>query len=278
MPELPEVETVCRSLAQMLQGYQINKVDLYRLDLRYPFPPLMNELLQGTTVIEIERRAKYILMHTDSGYTWLIHLGMSGRIHELALTDMPGKHDHMVIHLEDGRRIAYNDPRRFGYMDLVPRPSIHQSIHLKNLGFEPLASQLTAEIFYRLLSKVKRPIKTALLDQRLVVGLGNIYVCEALWQSKIHPQENACNLTKEQVEILLKSAQEILQKAIKAGGSTLKDYRQVNGELGYFQHTFSVYDREARACQRLSCNGTIKRISQSGRSTFYCPNCQRRQS
>ncbi|AIK97215.1 bifunctional DNA-formamidopyrimidine glycosylase/DNA-(apurinic or apyrimidinic site) lyase [Candidatus Odyssella acanthamoebae] len=278
MPELPEVETVCRGLEQMLQGYQIDAVELRRLDLRYPFPPLMNERLEGTKVIEVERRAKYILMHTDLGHTWLIHLGMSGRIHELAGTDTPGKHDHAIIHLQDGRRIAYNDPRRFGYMDLLPRAFIHQSIHLKNLGLEPLAPDLTAEIFHTLLSKAKRPIKTTLLDQRLVVGLGNIYVCEALWQSKIHPEEQASTLTKRQAEILLESARDILQKAIKAGGSTLKDYRQVNGELGYFQHTFSVYDRETGACQRPSCSGTIKRMNQSGRSTFYCPSCQRRQS
>ncbi|WP_010300830.1 bifunctional DNA-formamidopyrimidine glycosylase/DNA-(apurinic or apyrimidinic site) lyase [Candidatus Odyssella thessalonicensis] len=277
MPELPEVETVCRGLMKMLQGYRIEQIELHRLDLRYPFPPLMAECLKGATVIEIERRAKYILMHTDVGYTWLIHLGMSGRLYELTDTTAIGKHDHVVIHLKGKRRVIYQDPRRFGFMDLLPRASILQCNHLKNL-LEPLDQTLTAQALHQLLVKTNRPIKTVLLDQRLVVGLGNIYVCEALWRSQIHPLEPAANLTLDQADLLLKSAQEVLRQAIAAGGSTLKDYRQVNGELGYFQHTFSVYNQEKGACQRPLCDGTIERISQSGRSTFFCPSCQRRQS
>jgi formamidopyrimidine-DNA glycosylase len=276
MPELPEVETVCRGLGQMLQGHKIVRVELNRPGLRYPFPPLMAERLENSCVTQIERRAKYILLHTDLGYTWLIHLGMSGRIYEL--TGMAGKHDHVVVHLSDGRRIAYCDPRRFGFMDLILRSDINKSVHLEHLGVEPLADDLTAGYFHQLLAKSRRPIKTALLDQRLVVGLGNIYVCEALWQSRIHPLELASNLNRIKSAELLESIQAILRRAIEAGGSTLKDYRQVNGELGYFQHVFSVYDRAAGACQRLSCDGTIERISQSGRSTFFCPSCQGRQT
>lgn len=276
MPELPEVETVCRGLEQMLKGSQINRLELRREGLRYPFPVLMEDRLQGATVIEVKRRAKYILLDTDTNYTWIIHLGMSGRIHELEPDSTPGKHDHVIVHLTDQRRIAYNDVRRFGFMDLVVRSVAEQSIHLKSLGTEPFAPDLTADVFHELLCGSKRPIKTILLDQRLVVGLGNIYVCEALWQSSINPETPGASLTRDQTTKLLGAIQGTLSKAIEAGGSTLKDYRQVSGELGYFQHTFNVYDREARACQRPSCVGTIKRITQSGRSTFFCPSCQRR--
>lgn len=276
MPELPEVETVCSGLRQLLGGCRLSRLDLRRLDLRYPFPPLMKERLEGSVLQDITRRAKYILIHTDAGYTWIIHLGMSGRIHQLAVDEPYGKHDHVVLHLEDGRRIVYNDARRFGFMDLIPTQNLRESPHLKNLGLEPFDPQLTPESLLHLFQRRISPIKTALLDQQFIVGLGNIYVCEALWRCEIHPATPVNQITLEQWKKLLPEIQKTLQEAIESGGSTLRDYRQVTGELGYFQHRFFVYDREAGACQRPQCGGTIERLQQSGRSTFFCPHCQRR--
>ena len=276
MPELPEVETVCSGLRQLLGGCRVDRLELRRSDLRYPFPLLMNERLQGSVLQDITRRAKYILIHTDTGYTWIIHLGMSGRIHQVASGDPYGKHDHVVLHLDDGRRIVYNDARRFGFMDLVPTQNLSKNIHLNHLGIEPFDPKLTPENLVQLFHKRTSPIKTALLDQRFIVGLGNIYVCEALWRCEIHPTTPVNQVTLKQWQKLLPEIQKTLQEAIDSGGSTLRDYRQVSGELGYFQHRFFVYDREAGACQRPQCGGTIERLQQSGRSTFFCPQCQRR--
>ncbi len=276
MPELPEVETVCSGLRQLLGGCRLDRLELRRSDLRYPFPVMMAERLQGAVFQEITRRAKYILIHTDTGYSWIIHLGMSGRIHKLEVGEPCGKHDHVVLHLDDGRRIAYNDTRRFGFMDLVPTQILTDNVHLKHLGFEPFDPTLKPDILVVLFSRRTSPVKTALLDQSFIVGLGNIYVCEVLWRCEIHPLTPVSQITLMQWQHLLPEIQKTLQEAIESGGSTLRDYRQVSGELGYFQHGFFVYDREARACQRPQCGGTIERMQQGGRSTFYCPKCQRR--
>lgn len=276
MPELPEVETVCAGLRQLMVGCRLKAVELRRSDLRYPFPPMMAERLAESTITDITRRAKYALVHTDKGYTWIIHLGMSGRLYQLKDQEIYGAHDHVIIHLEDGRRIAYNDARRFGFMDLTQTHNLSESSHLKNLGYEPFDPTLTPQKLKVIFQGRISPVKTALLDQRFIVGLGNIYVCEALWRCQIHPQMPIGQITLSDWEKLLPEIQQTLMEAIQSGGSTLRDHRQVTGELGYFQHHFFVYDRESRACQRDHCGGTIERLQQSGRSTFYCPQCQRR--
>ncbi len=274
MPELPEVETVCRGLTPLLVGQQIHKVTLQRENLRYPFPFLMPERLQDVTILGVRRRAKYILIDLSSCDTWLIHLGMSGKFHQLAAEAQFGKHDHLVLKTITGLTLAYNDPRRFGYMALLRTDQIDQSSYCKNLGLEPLDANLTAAHLHGLFSFIKRPIKIALLEQQRLVGLGNIYVCESLWAAGINPFRESRSLNYDEWSKLLPEIQSVLQRAIAAGGSTLKDYKKINGDLGYFQHHFSVYDCEGGACQKANCNGTIKRVVQSGRSTFYCPTCQ----
>lgn len=274
MPELPEVETVCRGLTPILVGQQIHEVTLQRENLRYPFPFMMSERLQGVTVLTIRRRAKYILMDLSSHDTWLVHLGMSGKFHQLTAALAIGKHDHLVLKTTSGLTLAYNDPRRFGYMALLPTDRIDQSSYCKHLGLEPLDSTLTVASVLALFSSIKRPIKIALLEQQHLVGLGNIYVCESLWAAGISPFRESKSLSYQEWAKLLPEIQSVLQRAIAAGGSTLKDYKKINGDLGYFQHHFSVYDCAGGACQKVNCNGTIKRVVQSGRSTFYCPTCQ----
>lgn len=274
MPELPEVETVCRGLAPILCGQQIQSLTLQRENLRYPFPYLMPERLQGATIITIRRRAKYILIDLSTQETWLIHLGMSGKFHELQGLTCLGKHDHLVISLASGTILAYNDPRRFGYMALLPTSQVEQSSYCRELGREPLDPELSAKNVQQLFANSRRPIKTALLEQHRLVGLGNIYVCESLWAAGISPFRESCSLTIQEWERLLPEIQRVLRQAIAAGGSTLKDYKRVDGKLGYFQHHFSAYDCAGEACQKGNCDGTIKRVVQSGRSTFYCPACQ----
>lgn len=274
MPELPEVETVCRGLTPILVGQQVQEVILQRENLRYPFPFMMPERLQGVTIVAIRRRAKYILMDLSSHETWLVHLGMSGKFHQLTAALTIGKHDHLLLKTTSGLILAYNDPRRFGYMALLPTDQINQSSYCKNLGQEPLDSTLTSTSVWALFSSVKRPIKIALLEQQYLVGLGNIYVCESLWAAGISPFRESRSLGCQEWAKLLPEIQSVLQRAIAAGGSTLKDYKKINGDLGYFQHHFSVYDCAGGACQKANCNGTIKRVVQSGRSTFYCPTCQ----
>lgn len=274
MPELPEVETVCRGLAPILCGQQIQNLSLQRENLRYPFPYLMQERLLGATIMAVRRRAKYILIDLSTHETWLIHLGMTGKFHELQALDYPGKHDHLVMLLTSGIRLAYNDPRRFGYMALIATDQVEQSPYCKELGYEPLDVGLNAKNVHQLFANSKRPIKTALLEQQRLVGLGNIYVCESLWATGISPFRESCSLTIQEWECLLPEIQKILYRAIAAGGSTLKDYKRVDGKLGYFQHHFSAYDCAGESCQKENCNGTIKRVVQSGRSTFYCPTCQ----
>jgi formamidopyrimidine-DNA glycosylase len=271
VPELPEIETVCRGLRPFLENYSIQNVQINRPNLRYPFPPLFKERLEGAKIIKIERRAKYILIHLDNELTWVIHLGMSGRIR--INEETVNKHDHVIWTTEQYCHFVYNDPRRFGLMDLVRTRDLDQHRLFTNLGIDPFDAELTPELLHKFLSKNARPLKSVLLDQTIIVGLGNIYVCEALWLTNLSPFRNANTLSLKQCNELLENVLCVLKKAINAGGSTLKDYSQPNGELGYFQHQFKAYGREGKECLTESCNGSIKRIVQSGRSTFYCSVC-----
>jgi formamidopyrimidine-DNA glycosylase len=293
MPELPEVETVRRGLAPYLEGARIDKVTLNRKDLRFPFPRGFAKALEGQTITSVGRRAKYLLFHLSNGKIWLGHLGMTGafrfaegkfkepsRYYEPA---EDGKHDHVVMHLTHPSRgketLIYSDPRRFGFMDLFAREE--DSPYLKDLGPEPLGNQFNADEMAGRFKGKSAPIKAALLDQRVVAGLGNIYVSEALHRAHIRPTVPAKKLVLKsgkpsaRLDLLADGVRTVLVEALEAGGSTLRDFRAADGASGYFQHRFAVYDREGEPCPTPGCNGTIKRIVQSGRSTFYCPVCQK---
>lgn len=284
MPELPEVETVRSGLVPSMEGRVILKADIRRPDLRWPFPDRMAERLTGSRVDRLRRRSKYILADLDSGETLLIHLGMSGRMliqgsgvigefhHALPATE---KHDHVILDMEGGARVVFNDARRFGMMDLWPTTKIEMHPLLAGLGPEPLGNAFDETYLAAALKGRKTPIKSALLDQKLVSGLGNIYVCEALWRAHIHPRTKAASLSRSRAQSLVPVIRDVLGEAIEAGGSSLKDYRQTDGELGYFQHSFAVYGREGDACRTPGCEREIARIVQAGRSTFFCPGCQR---
>ncbi|MCZ4272157.1 bifunctional DNA-formamidopyrimidine glycosylase/DNA-(apurinic or apyrimidinic site) lyase [Maritalea porphyrae] len=292
MPELPEVETVKNGLAPFMDGATIKRIVLNRPNLRFPFPDGFQELLEGQQIGQLRRRAKYLIVPLMSGTNMLAHLGMSGSfkinaelIEGTARKFVPlaqQKHDHVileVVHPTRGRvDIIYNDPRRFGYMDLFDDEQ--ESPHFAKMGPEPLGNQFNAQhLAERFLNK-KTPIKSALLDQRNVAGLGNIYVCEALFLSKIDPRcpigtlVRADGKPKKALELLAPTIVQVLNEAIAAGGSTLKDFKHADGELGYFQHRFQAYGREGEPCLAPNCKANIARIVQSGRSTFYCPNCQ----
>lgn len=283
MPELPEVETVRTGMAPAMEGQRFTQVQINRPDLRWPFPERMAERLTGTRVERLRRRSKYILCDLDSGETLLIHLGMSGRV--LISGDplgnfvhnhpAPEKHDHVVFDFENGARVTYNDPRRFGAMDLIQTAGLDAHPLMSSLGPEPLGNSFHAEALKAALDGRNTPIKSALLDQKTVSGLGNIYVCEALYRSGVDPRRKAKAISAERVGRLTNAIRQVLTEAIEAGGSSLKDYRQADGELGYFQHNFDVYDREGEPCKSPGCSGQIRRIVQSGRSTFFCPQCQR---
>ena len=283
MPELPEVETVRRGLEPVMEGQVIAQAEVRRPDLRWPFPEHMAERLTGMMVHRLRRRSKYILADLSSGETLIIHLGMSGRM--LISGDPQGrfhhdhppveKHDHVVLHMENGARITFNDPRRFGAMDLAPTDSVEAHKLLSVLGPEPLGNAFDQTYLVQRLKTRRSPIKSALLDQKVVAGLGNIYVCEVLFRAGIAPQRQAAGLSQKRIASLVPLIRDVLEEAIDAGGSSLRDYRQADGELGYFQHTFAVYDREGAPCQTTGCKGKIKRIVQSGRSSFYCTQCQR---
>lgn len=283
MPELPEVETVRRGLLPVMEGARIASAQVNRPDLRWPFPENMAERLTGKTVLSLERRSKYLLAALSSGETLLVHLGMSGRV--LISGDQLGRfvhehpapqvHDHVVLDMKNGARITYNDPRRFGAMDLMPTGTREQHPLLAALGPEPLGNAFHEEHLISALAKRNTPIKAALLDQKIVAGLGNIYVCEALFRSGIHPARKAGRLSARRVASHVPIVRATLQDAIAAGGSSLRDYRQADGELGYFQHSFDVYGREGQPCRRDGCGGVVRRIVQSGRSSFYCARCQR---
>ena len=281
MPELPEVETVRRGLQPVLQGHVIAQAQVNRPDLRFPLPERMAERLTGQTVLSLRRRSKYILVDLSSDETLLIHLGMSGRmlvsgamVGEFHHTHpAPQKHDHVVLTMESGAQITFNDARRFGSMDLMPTAKWQSHKLLADLGPEPLGNAFNAPYLAHRLEGRQTPIKSALLDQRIVSGLGNIYVCEVLHRAKIAPTRLAGDLTAHNIAQLVPLIREVLTEAIDAGGSSLRDYRQADGELGYFQHTFRVYDREGDLC--LTCGTPIARLVQSGRSSFHCPTCQR---
>ena len=282
MPELPEVETVRTGLAPVMEGQVIARADVNRPDLRWPFPEGMAARLTGQRVERLRRRSKYILADLASGETLLIHLGMSGRmvvsgdplgrfVHDHPL---PEKHDHVVFHMGNGARVTFNDARRFGAMDLMPTATAEAHKLLAVLGPEPLGNDFHEDHLVRAFSGKNSPVKAALLDQGIVAGLGNIYVCEALFRTGISPRRKAGQIAAPRVAALVPIIRRVLEDAIAAGGSSLRDYRQADGELGYFQHSFDVYGREGAPCRRPGCDGTIRRIVQSGRSSFYCAQCQ----
>lgn len=293
MPELPEVETVRRGLAPTMEGATLERLELRRADLRFPFPPNMAEELSGKKITGLSRRAKYLMIYFEGGRVLVCHLGMSGsfRIMEEIVGDFSHArsksevHDHVVFHLigESGSkaRVIYNDPRRFGFMFMGTATDVFDNPHLKSLGMEPTGNALDGPAIAQMMKDKATPLKTALLDQTLIAGLGNIYVCEALWRSGLSPRRKAGTLAKNngtptpKCNILAGHIRQVIADAIEAGGSSLRDHVQTDGSLGYFQHNFAVYDREGHACSQANCRGSIKRITQSGRSTFYCWACQR---
>ncbi|PKU23391.1 bifunctional DNA-formamidopyrimidine glycosylase/DNA-(apurinic or apyrimidinic site) lyase [Telmatospirillum siberiense] len=276
MPELPEVETVCRGLALALEGRLLTNARTYRAGLRRPFPPDFAERLRGRRVQTLSRRAKYLTLFLDDGWVWLAHLGMSGRM-LIGPADgaEPGKHDHLIVETEEGQRVAYNDARRFGLMDLCPADELSRHPLLASLGPEPLDDAFTPAVLGAALAGRSGPIKTALLDQTLVAGIGNIYASEALFRAGIHPARPADEVGLKPLRRLVGAIKAVLTEAIAAGGSSLRDHRRPDGELGYFQHAFAVYDREGLPCPDCTCGEGIRRLVQSGRSTFYCPKRQR---
>ena len=302
MPELPEVETVRRGLAPALDGARIVAADVRRPDLRFPFPDGLQNLLEGAQITALTRRAKYLLIelgndHSDTATTLIAHLGMSGsyRVEIEGEASVPGlfhherstlgTHDHLVLDVEGGAigkaRVIYNDPRRFGFVLATPTSALHEHPFLADLGPEPLGNALSAQHLALRFTGKRSPLKAALLDQKNIAGLGNIYVCEALSRARLSPKRLAQSLvTKtgaptERLERLTSVIRDVIGEAIEAGGSSLRDHKQTDGSLGYFQHSFGVYDREHAPCPTPGCRGTIRRIVQSGRSTFYCPTCQR---
>jgi len=283
MPELPEVETVKAGIAPVMEGHVIAQAQVNRPDLRWPFPDRMAERLSGQRVLGLRRRSKYILVDLESAETLLIHLGMSGRMlisgHTVGdfhhVHPAPAKHDHVVFEMDSGVRITFNDARRFGAMDLMQTATQDDHWLIRDLGPEPLGNGFNESYLISRLAGRNTPIKSALLDQRIVSGLGNIYVCEVLFRAGIHPKRKAGQISAKRVASLVPLIRQVLSEAIAAGGSSLRDYRQSDGELGYFQHVFQVYDREGEQCATHGCDRVIQRIVQSGRSSFFCPQCQR---
>jgi formamidopyrimidine-DNA glycosylase len=293
MPELPEVETVRRGLQPAMEGSKILKAEARRKDLRFPFQKDFIARLEGQTVTGLGRRAKYLMADLTSGDVLLMHLGMSGsfRVLHNEGKNTPGQfhhprsedraHDHVIFHMSSGSAVIFNDPRRFGYMKIIARKALEDEPLLKGLGPEPLGNEFDAAMLARSCAGKKTNLKAALLDQRVVAGLGNIYVCEALFRAHLSPKRLASTLADkkraptEHAKRLVTSIHAVLNQAIKAGGSSLRDHRQTSGELGYFQHSFQVYDREGEKCQSSGCGGIVRRFTQNGRSTFWCPKCQK---
>ena len=292
MPELPEVETVRRGLAPVMEGARFDKVEARRGDLRWPLPKDFARRLQGQTVTGLGRRAKYLLADLSSGEVLLMHLGMSGSFrvaqdhgatpggyyHERS---QASAHDHVVFHMSNGAVVTFNDPRRFGSMKLIPSARLEAEPLLRALGPEPLGNAFDAEMLAKACAGKKTSLKAALSDQKIVAGLGNIYVCEALHRARLSPKRRASTIAgrsgapNERARALTDGIKAVLGDAIAAGGSSLRDHRQTSGELGMFQHRFRVYDRADKPCQTRGCKGTVRRIVQTGRSTFYCPVCQK---
>jgi formamidopyrimidine-DNA glycosylase len=275
MPELPEVETVRRGLASMISGRRIVRVELRRPDLRRPFPPKLAAQLNGALIGALGRRGKYILIELDEDGLLLLHLGMSGRLTAGRAELPPAAHDHVVLTLDDGTVIRFNDPRRFGLVDYLRRGEASQHPLLAGLGPEPLEPGFDGPYLRGALAGKLTPIKAALLDQRLVAGLGNIYVCEALFRARLSPRRLAASIGRGRAERLAAAIKSVLAEAIAAGGSSLRDYVQPDGALGYFQHRWAVYGREGDPCPGCDCSAGVRRIVQSGRSTFFCTRWQR---
>lgn len=277
MPELPEVETVRRGLVPAMEGHTISAVQVFRANLRFPFPKRFAELVKNSKILKLSRRAKYIIANLDSGTAIIMHLGMTGsfRIETRNESDTLElkKHDHLVFKMKNGTSIIYNDPRRFGFMDLSASNDLKSYPRLKLLGPEPLSDAFSVSTLLTNLANKKTPIKSALLDQKVVAGLGNIYVCEALFLSRISPLRLANTVSNRRIPLLVEAINETIQAAIDSGGSTLRNFSHTDGTLGYFQHKFQVYDKEGHPCD--NCTLPIRRIVQSGRSTFYCTKCQR---
>ena len=282
MPELPEVETVRRGLEPVLAGRVITHADIRRPDLRWPFPAGLADRLTGARVDALRRRSKYLLADLDGGDTLIVHLGMSGRLLVSGTQvgafhhphPVPAKHDHVVLDIEGGGRVTLNDARRFGAVDLWPTAGLAAHRLLVGLGPEPLGNAFNAATLAARLAGRLTSVKAVLLDQRVVAGLGNIYVCEALWRARVSPFRLGRDVTPGEVETLVGAIRAVLEDAIAAGGSSLRDYRRADGELGYFQHSFAVYGREGEPCPRPDCGGTVARVAQAGRSSFFCPSCQ----
>jgi formamidopyrimidine-DNA glycosylase len=279
MPELPEVETVCRGLAKALTGARVVEARAYRADLRAPLPADLAHRLKNRRFQAITRRAKYILIALDKDETLLLHLGMSGRMTIHQAPQAPGKHDHVTMRFDNGAFLCFNDPRRFGLCDLVASRDLAAHQWLRHLGIEPLSDDLTPEALLQRFKGKKTAIKLTLLDQTLIAGIGNIYACEALYHAGIHPERAAGSCTKAQIAKLIPAIRNVLNAAIAAGGSSLRDYVQSDGELGWFQNQFAVYAREGQPCPDCTCNpaktGGIRRITQGGRSTFFCATKQK---
>jgi formamidopyrimidine-DNA glycosylase len=293
MPELPEVETVRRGLEPAMEGARFTKVDVHRGDLRWPLQKDFAQRLEGKTVTGMGRRAKYLLTDLSSGDVLVMHLGMSGSFH--VFRDDGDKtvgqyyrerskhvaHDHVVFHMSSGAIVTFNDPRRFGSMKIIARENLDAEPLLRGLGPEPLGNAFDAAMLAHACKGKRTSLKAALLDQRIVAGLGNIYVCEALHRARLSPRRLASTIAtrsgapNERAERLVEGIKAVLQDAIKAGGSSLRDHKLTDGGLGMFQHNFRVYDREGEACRTPGCRGTVKRVVQNGRSTFYCPTCQK---
>lgn len=281
MPELPEVETVRRGLTPAMQGQRITQLEVNRADLRYPFPDKFKERIEGATITHMGRRAKFLVTELSTGEALIMHLGMSGRftVDTSSTADFhhdPGtnpKHDHVVFHMQNGATVTYNDPRRFGFMELWPMADINAYPRVAHLGPEPLSNHFNAAYLDAALTGKAAPIKAALLDQSIIAGLGNIYVCEALYRAGISPKRKSSTIPGNRAARLAPKVNDVIAEAIAAGGSSISDFASASGELGYFQKHFSVYDREGEPCE--TCNKPIKRLVQSGRSTFYCSNCQR---
>lgn len=276
MPELPEVETVARGLERALIGDKFAKITLRRAGLRFPFAPNFCEILSGKQIRSISRRAKYLLLTLEDGTVMIGHLGMSGsfRIDTLRNTELD-KHDHMVFETEKGVRVRYHDPRRFGFMLITHENELATHPQLASIGPEPLGNEFSGPVLETALQNRKGPIKVVILDQKLVAGVGNIYACEALFRSGISPERIASTVKGVRAERLANAIKDVLKEAILSGGSTLRNYSNTDGELGYFQHKFKVYGHESDTCSTLDCTAQIKRITQAGRSTFFCANCQR---
>ncbi len=282
MPELPEVETVRTGLAPVLTGARLERVETRRADLRFPFPQDFVQTLTGARIEAVERRAKYLLFRLDRGQTWVTHLGMTGRFLVSGATlgvfhrdpEMQDRHTHVRLDIEDGATVGYHDTRRFGFMGLVDTATLSAHPWFANLGPEPFSADFDPAHLQQMFDGRRQPVKGLLLDQRTVAGLGNIYVCEALFRAAVAPDRPAGDLSKAEIKRLHAEVLEVLNAAITAGGSTLRDFRHSDGALGYFQHRFQVYDREGEACLRQGCAGHVARIVQSGRSSFFCRQCQ----